>query len=69
LRPPESEHLLATRWLDSIDLLRSDVVRLRDRALANDLLGVRRVVRPASRHNRATDRLARRLGMKVCSRG
>jgi hypothetical protein len=69
LRPPENEQLLARRWLDSIDLLRSDVLRLRDRASANDLLGVRRVVRPASRHNRATDRLAARLGMTVCSRG
>jgi hypothetical protein len=69
LRPPENEQLLARRWLDSIDLLRSDVLRLRDRASANDLLGVRRVVRPASRHNRATDHLAARLGMTVCSRG
>jgi hypothetical protein len=69
LRAPESEQLLAGQWLDSIDALRRDVVRLRDRALANDLLGVRRVVVPASRHNRASDRLAARLGMKVCSRG
>jgi hypothetical protein len=69
LQPPESEELLARRWIDSIAVLRSDVVRLRDRALANDLLGVRRVVRPASRHNRASDRLAARLGMAVCSRG
>jgi hypothetical protein len=69
LQPPESEQLLARRWIDSIAVLRSDVVRLRDRALANDLLGVRRVVRPASRHNRASDRLAARLGMTVCSRG
>jgi hypothetical protein len=69
LRPPESEQLLAGRWLDSIDALRRDVVGLRDRASANDLLGVRRVVRPATRDNRATDRLAGRLGMTVCSRG
>jgi hypothetical protein len=69
LRPPESEQLLAGRWLDSIDVLRRDVVRLQDRASANDLLGVRRVVRPATRDNRATDGLAARLGMKVCSRG
>jgi hypothetical protein len=69
LRPPESEQLLARQWLDSIAVLHSDVARLRDRASANDLLGVRRVVAPASRHNRASDRLAARLGMTVCSRG
>jgi hypothetical protein len=69
LRPPESEEPLARQWLDSIAVLRRDVVRLRDRASANDLLGVRRVVRPATRDNRASDRLAARLGMTVCSRG
>jgi hypothetical protein len=69
LQPPQSEQQLANRWLDSIAVLRSDVVRLRDRAVANDLLGVRRVVGPATRHNHESDRLASRLGMTVCSRG
>jgi hypothetical protein len=69
LRPPTREERLAKEWIDSIIVLRRDVVKLRDRALANDLLGVRRVVRPAMRHNRMSDRLATRLGMRVCSRG
>jgi len=69
LRPPQGEQQLAKRWLDSIAVLRRDLVRLRARARANDLLGVRRVAVPAQRHNRATDRLASRLGMTVCSRG
>jgi hypothetical protein len=69
LRPPLSEQQLARQWLDSIAVLRRDVVKLRDRASANDLLGVRHVVRPAARHNRQSDRLASRLGMTVCSRG
>lgn len=69
LRPPAGEQQLAERWFDSITVLRRDLVTLRERALANDLLGVRRVAVPAQRHNRTTDRLAARLGMNVCSRG
>jgi hypothetical protein len=69
LRPPLMEQRLASRWVASIAVLRRDVVELRDRASANDLLGVRRVVRPATRHNRQSDRLASRLGMSVCSTG
>jgi hypothetical protein len=69
LRPPATEQQLARRWLDSMVVLRRDLVELRERALANDLLGVRRVAVPAQRHNRTTDRLAARLGMTVCSRG
>jgi hypothetical protein len=69
LQPPRSEQQLAKQWLDSFAVLRRDLLRLRERALANDLLGVRRVAVPARRHNRLTDRLAARLGMTVCSRG
>ena len=67
LRPPQNEQQLADRWLDSLAILHRDVARLRDRARANDLAGIRRIVAPAQRHNRASDRLASALGMKVCS--
>jgi hypothetical protein len=68
LRPPASEQPLAEQWLASLSTLRRDVVHLRDRARANDLAGIRRLVAPAQRHDRTSARLAARLGMVVCSK-
>jgi hypothetical protein len=68
LHPPESEQQLAGRWLASLSTLRRDVVRLRDRARANDLAGIQRIVGPAQRHDRASAQLAATLGMVVCSK-
>jgi len=66
LRPPEDEEPAARTWLRQLALLRREVVRIRDRARANDANGVRRVVPAATRQNRRFLRLARRLGMTVC---
>ena len=68
LRPPTSEQRLARRWLASLSTLRGDVVKLRARARANDLAGIRRLVGPAQQHNRTSNRLAAQLGMTVCSK-
>ncbi len=67
LRPPADEQALVTRWLAKLSRLRADIVVLRERAAANDLAGVHRVVARAGRVNDESNRLASRLGMHVCS--
>ena len=67
LRPPEDEEAMARAWLRQLALLRSDVVRIRNRARANDARGVRAVVPTATRRNERFIRLATRLGMTVCN--
>jgi hypothetical protein len=68
LRPPKDEEPTTRRWLRQLALLRKDVVRIRDRARANDANGVRSVVPAATRQNERFSRLAGELGMTVCSR-
>ena len=68
LRPPKDEEAVTRRWLRQLSLLRGDVVRIRDRARANDANGVRAVVPAATTRNESFSRLAAELGMTVCSR-
>jgi hypothetical protein len=68
LKPPEDEQALRNRWLASLGQLRRDVVRIRDRAKANDLGGVRAAVPEATRHVATSSRLATQLGMHVCNK-
>ena len=68
LKPPEDEEATARRWLRQLTLLRGDVVRIRDRARANDARGVRSVVPAATKRDERFMQLAARLGMSVCSR-
>ena len=67
LRPPEDEESTARSWLRQLSLLRGDVVRIRDRARANDAKGVRSVVPAATRRNQRFAQLATQLGMTVCN--
>jgi hypothetical protein len=67
LRAPEDEEPTARTWLRQLALLRGDVVRIRDRARANDAQGVAVVVPAATRRNRRFADLAAQLGMRVCS--
>jgi hypothetical protein len=69
LRPPEDEEATARTWLRQLSLLRADVVRLRDRARANNAKGVRAVVPAATRRNERFADLATQLGMSVCNQG
>ena len=66
LKPPREEEAEARRWVASMSRLRVDVRRIRERAEANDLAGIRRVVTSASRDDAETNRLARALGATVC---
>jgi hypothetical protein len=67
LRPPKDEATTARTWLRQLTLLRGDVVRIRDRARANDAKGVQAVVPAATRRNQRFSRLATQLGMSVCN--
>lgn len=67
--PPREGAALARQWLASLERLRTDVVRIRDAARANDLAAVRTVSLQAQRDDDASSRLARRLGMVACSAG
>lgn len=66
LKPPKDEARTADAWIAKIDQLRTDVEQIRDRAEANDLAGVRRLVPSATRDDDATNRLARSLGATAC---
>jgi hypothetical protein len=67
LRPPKDEEITARAWLRQLRLLRGDVVRIRDRARANDAKGVQAVVPAATRRNQGFSQLASQLGMSVCN--
>jgi len=67
LAPPPGEAAAVKDWLRAFDVIVADVKTIRDRAKANDLEGVGAVATPALEHNRRATRLARRLGMTVCS--
>lgn len=67
LKPPKDEVATARDWLRQLTLLRGDVVRIRDRARANDAKGVQAVVPAATRRNERFAELATQLGMIVCN--
>ena len=68
LRAPKDEQETADAWMSSLDRLHRDVAAIRERAVANDLAGVQRLVPGASRDNRQSDALADRLGATTCSK-
>jgi hypothetical protein len=67
LKAPEEEETAAGAWVRQLSLLRGDVVRIRDRARANDAKGVQSVVPAATRRNERFAQLATQLGMTVCN--
>jgi hypothetical protein len=69
LDPPDRDADLVARWLAQLDVLRSDVVKMRDRAKENDLTGLRELSALGLEHNRVANQLAEQLGMRVCSTG
>ena len=68
LEPPADDRATANAWLDQFDVIIDDVVKIRDKAKANDVAGVRALAQPALRHNERANELAGRLGMSVCSK-
>lgn len=67
LRPPEAEETSVRRWLASLDVLATDLVKLRERARANDLAGVHRVANASLAHDNRSNTLARSVGATACA--
>jgi hypothetical protein len=68
LRAPKDEEAKALLWLASLEDLRADAVKIRDRAHANDLAGVAALVGPSQRDESKSERFAAALGTSVCSK-
>jgi hypothetical protein len=67
LKPPASEQATADQWLQAIETLKTDVKDIRDKAKANDRVGVLAVAPRATRDNRRSNMLATQLGMTKCN--
>jgi hypothetical protein len=68
LEPPANERATANAWLAQFDVIIDDVEKIRDKAKANDVEGVRALAQPALQHNARANELATRLGMTVCNK-
>lgn len=69
LEPLDDQQGLVDQWFAQLRVLRADVEKMRDRARANDLQGVRELAPLGLEHNRRANELAAQLGMQVCSTG
>jgi hypothetical protein len=69
LKPPKSEQRTVDEWLAQSQVLKHDLQEMRDKAKAKDLKGVQDAFARASANDRQGNRLATKLGMKVCSKG
>ena len=69
LKPPKSEQHDVDKWLAQSEVLKHDLQEMRDKAKAKDLKGVQEAFPRASANDRLGNRLAAKLGMKVCSKG
>ena len=69
LKPPKDEEKTAKEWLDQNDSVVAAMERLRDAAKHADRTGVQSALTDASSANRASNRFARQLGLRVCAQG
>ena len=69
LKPPKSEQRSVDEWLAQSQVLKHDLQEMRDKAKAKDLKGVQEAYARATSNDREGNRLAAKLGMKVCSKG
>ena len=69
LKPPKSEQHAVDEWLAQSQVLKHDLQEMRDKAKAKDLKGVQEAFARASANDKQGNRLAAKLGMKVCSKG
>jgi hypothetical protein len=67
LEPPADEQGTVDRWLAEVEKLKDDVEEIRDKAKANDRVGVGAVAVKARDHNARANELATVLGMHVCN--
>jgi hypothetical protein len=68
LEPPEVDVARVRAWLRADRRIAADLEALAAAAAARQIPHVRGVVRTATAHNRQSNRIARQLGLKVCSK-
>jgi hypothetical protein len=69
LKPPKDEEQMAKEWLDQNDSVVGSMERLRDAAKKSDRAGIQTALNEATSSNQTANRLARRLGLRVCAQG
>jgi hypothetical protein len=69
LRPPKDEETKAKEWLDQNQAVVAAMERLRDAAKKGNRAAIQVALGEASTANRAANRLARELDLRVCARG
>jgi hypothetical protein len=69
LKPPKDEEKTAKEWLDQNDSVVAAMERVRDAAKHGDRTGVAAALTDAASANRAANRFARQLGLRVCAQG
>jgi len=68
LEPPNEDVASFRAWLRADRRIAADLEALAAAAASRQIPRVREVVRTATVHNRSSNRIARRLGLKVCSK-
>lgn len=69
LKPPKDDEQTAKEWLDQNDSVVGSMERLRNAAKKGDRPGIQTALNEASSANQTANRLARRLGLRVCAQG
>jgi hypothetical protein len=69
LKPPKDEDATAKSWLDANTATVDAIEHLRDAAEKNDQGKIQASLKEGNRSNAAADKLARKLGLKVCAKG
>jgi Skp family chaperone for outer membrane proteins len=69
LKPPKSEQHTVDAWLAQSQVLKHDLQEMRDQARAKNLKGVQSAYAQASANQKQGNKLAAKLGTKVCSKG
>src|SRR5919206_937056 len=67
LKPPKDEEKTANEWLDQNDSAVGALERLRDAAKHADRSGIQAALTEAAAANRAANRFARQLGLRICA--
>jgi hypothetical protein len=69
LEPPKGDEATAKKWLAANEDVVEAIERLGAAARRDDRAGIRKALREGNRANERAKRLARQLGLRVCSRG
>jgi hypothetical protein len=69
LKPPKGEQATVDRWIAQSEVLKHDFQEMRGQARAKNIKGVQDAFARATANDKQGNRLAAKLGLKVCSKG